>query len=91
MDRDINFADKTFEEKVRLNLIEFAEYLLDAFFLPLKASTQKTPKPSPKCRLAVERVQGRAQGYAGTLGRVSALRNTCLIVTLCLLVECDNW
>jgi hypothetical protein len=45
----------------------------------VKASTKKTPQPSPAYHSAVERVQGGVPGFAGTLDRVSTLRGACLI------------
>lgn len=46
----------------------------------MKASTRRTPQPSPAFRSAVERVQaGGVQGFIGTPDRVSALRGACLI------------
>ncbi|KAK4155758.1 hypothetical protein C8A00DRAFT_41683 [Chaetomidium leptoderma] len=57
------------------------EYLLDNFFLPLKASTKKTPQPSPADHSAVQRTHGAGlpQGLAGTPERLSALRGACLV------------
>ncbi|KAF2461461.1 hypothetical protein BDY21DRAFT_383481 [Lineolata rhizophorae] len=78
-DRDIDFADKTLEEKVHSDLIEFAEYLLDTFFLPLKASANKNPQPSPVYHTVVKNGQGGARKYTGTEARVSTLRRSCLI------------
>lgn len=46
----------------------------------MKASTRRTPQPSPAFHSAVERVQaGGVQGFTGTPDRVSALRGACLI------------
>lgn len=67
-------------EDLRSPFFAFADYLLDNFFLPLKASTRRTPQPSPAFHSAVERVQaGGVQGFTGTPDRVSALRGACLI------------
>ncbi|KAI3326742.1 hypothetical protein HD806DRAFT_520481 [Xylariaceae sp. AK1471] len=57
----------------------FASYLLDNFFLPIGASTKKTPQPSPAYHSAVEQVQGGAQGFVGTPDRLSRLRGACLV------------
>ncbi|OAA53613.1 hypothetical protein SPI_09320 [Niveomyces insectorum RCEF 264] len=61
----------------------FAEYLMDHFFLPLKASTAQTPQPSPAYHSAVIRAQGAGPqafgGIPGTPERLSALRGTCLV------------
>lgn len=46
----------------------------------MKASTKRTPQPSPAFHSAVQRVQGGdAEAFAGTPDRVSALRGACLI------------
>ncbi|KAI1424058.1 hypothetical protein F5Y12DRAFT_754595 [Xylaria sp. FL1777] len=66
-------------ENLRSLFFGFASYLLDNFFLPIKASTKKTPQPSPAYHSAVERVQGGAQGFVGTPDRLSQLRGACLV------------
>ncbi|KAK5635642.1 hypothetical protein RRF57_011354 [Xylaria bambusicola] len=67
-------------EDLRSPFFAFADYLLDNFFLPLKASTRRTPQPSPAFHSAIERVQaGGVQDFTGTPDRVSALRGACLI------------
>ncbi|KAI1660597.1 hypothetical protein F4813DRAFT_298679, partial [Daldinia decipiens] len=76
---DIGFGDKDFEEELRSSLLRFADYLLDNFFLPLKASAKKTPQPSPAYHSAVEKAQGGPQQFPGTPDRVSSLRGACLI------------
>ncbi|KAI0870105.1 hypothetical protein GGS24DRAFT_493251 [Hypoxylon argillaceum] len=65
-------------EDVRLNFLNFAEHLFDNFFLPMKASTKKTPQPSPALHSAVLKAQG-GQQYVGTGSRLSVLRRDCLI------------
>ncbi|KPM42283.1 hypothetical protein AK830_g4280 [Neonectria ditissima] len=73
-EEDIDFED------LRSPFFGFADYLLDNFFLPLKASTKRTPQPSPAYHSAVQRAQGGDfQGFSGTPDRVSALRGACLI------------
>ncbi|OAA63380.1 hypothetical protein SPI_03543 [Niveomyces insectorum RCEF 264] len=58
----------------------FAEYLMDNFFLPLKASTRRTPQPSPAYHSAVIRAQGNeAPTFVGTPDRLSSLRGACLV------------
>ncbi|OAA63445.1 hypothetical protein SPI_03608 [Niveomyces insectorum RCEF 264] len=58
----------------------FAEYLMDHFFLPLKASTRRTPQPSPAYHSAVLRAQGTEPTvFVGTPDRLSALRGACLV------------
>ncbi|KAL2017090.1 hypothetical protein VTK56DRAFT_2613 [Thermocarpiscus australiensis] len=67
-------------ESLRSNFLGFADYLLDNFFLPLKASTKRTPQPSPAYHSAVERLQGGGQqDFVGTADRISALRGACLV------------
>ncbi|POR39343.1 Uncharacterized protein TPAR_00459 [Tolypocladium paradoxum] len=46
-DENVDFTDTQLEEETHSNLNGFSEYLFDNFFLPLKASTKKTPQPSP--------------------------------------------
>ncbi|KAF2458290.1 hypothetical protein BDY21DRAFT_284527 [Lineolata rhizophorae] len=78
-DEDIDFTDKNLEDEVHSTLIGFADYLVDNFFLPLKASTRKTPQPSPIHHSAVQGAQGGTQEFTGTPARISALRGSCLI------------
>ncbi|KAI0420365.1 hypothetical protein F5X98DRAFT_331917 [Xylaria grammica] len=66
-------------EDLRSLFFGFASYLLDNFFLPIKASTQKTPQPSPACHSAVERAEGGGQGVVGIPDRLSQLRGDCLV------------
>lgn len=65
-------------EEIRSPFFGFADYLMDNFFLPLKASTKKTPQPSPAYDSAIKRAQ-EGSPFAGTLNRVSALRGACLV------------
>ncbi|SCO90097.1 uncharacterized protein FRV6_14225 [Fusarium oxysporum] len=51
----IDLGDADLEAELRTSLFNFAEYLFDNFFLPLKASTKKTPQPSPATHSAVQR------------------------------------
>ncbi|PHH73972.1 hypothetical protein CDD83_4640 [Cordyceps sp. RAO-2017] len=75
----VNFDQESLAVEFGSALFNFAEYLLDNFFLPLKASAKKTPQPSPACHSAVQRVQGGAPEFAGTPDRVSVLRGACLV------------
>ncbi|KAH6640148.1 hypothetical protein F5144DRAFT_618018 [Chaetomium tenue] len=79
-DLDLDFGNEAVEADLRSSLIGFAEYLIDNFFLPLKASTKKTPQPSPAYHSAVMKAQGIGlpQGLVGTPERLSALRGACL-------------
>ncbi|KAK1827291.1 hypothetical protein QBC39DRAFT_178961 [Podospora conica] len=64
-------------------LSDFADYLLNHFFLPLRALTNKTPQPSPVYSAVIQRTQGREErinSFPGTPeARVSQLRGTCLV------------
>ncbi|CAK7213502.1 hypothetical protein SCUCBS95973_001815 [Sporothrix curviconia] len=80
---DLAAADTTlnFEELAPL-FSAFAEYLMDNFFLPLKASTTKTPQPSPGIHSAVLRARGvtdNTEAYVGTEERLATMRAECLI------------
>ncbi|KAI1181981.1 hypothetical protein F5B17DRAFT_225140 [Nemania serpens] len=67
-------------EDVRSKFFDFGDYLFNNFFLPVKASTKKTPQPSPALHSAVQEAQGRGgQQYVGTGPRLSILRRDCLI------------
>ncbi|KAI5861110.1 hypothetical protein GGS23DRAFT_612060 [Durotheca rogersii] len=74
---DVIFGDG--EEELRQDMIGFAEYLMDNFFLPLKAAANQTPQPSPACHSAVLMVQGSCQDYTTTPTRIAALRGTTLV------------
>ncbi|KAI1360322.1 hypothetical protein F5Y08DRAFT_51778 [Xylaria arbuscula] len=65
-------------ETFRPSVFDFADYLLQHFFYPLKAEGKKTPQPSPVFRSAIDRVQA-GHSFAGTPERLSALRGACLI------------
>ncbi|KAK7394090.1 hypothetical protein QQX98_013128 [Neonectria punicea] len=79
-DEDINIdlGDADRRARLRDSLFDFAEYLFENFFLPLKACTKKTPQPSPAAHSAIQRVQGEGHAFSGTPERVSALRAACL-------------
>ncbi|KAI0443156.1 hypothetical protein F4803DRAFT_333530 [Xylaria telfairii] len=65
-------------ETFRSSVFDFAEYLMEHFFTPLKASSKKTPQPSPVFRSAIGRVQA-GHSFVGTPERLSALRGACLV------------
>ncbi|KAL7623277.1 hypothetical protein AAE478_006958 [Parahypoxylon ruwenzoriense] len=70
----VNFED------IRSKFFDFGEYLFNNFFLPVKASANKTPQPSPALHSAVRGAQGQGgQQYVGTGSRLSTLRRDCLI------------
>ncbi|KAK0655416.1 hypothetical protein B0T16DRAFT_396876 [Cercophora newfieldiana] len=77
IDLDDNLA--SFRELV----FSFADHLIYHFFLPLRASTGKTPQPTPTYHIAVQQVQTheeqqRMQDFVGTPERLGALRGLCL-------------
>ncbi|EQL29810.1 hypothetical protein BDFG_07621 [Blastomyces dermatitidis ATCC 26199] len=78
-EEDIDFDDEGLENQLGKNLITFADFLLDNFFLPLKASGQHTPQPSPAHLSAIQRAQGGMHEFTGTPDRISVLRGSCLI------------
>ncbi|KIH87477.1 hypothetical protein SPBR_05011 [Sporothrix brasiliensis 5110] len=66
--------------ELRPLFVGFADYLMDNFFLPLKASTRRTPQPSPAYHSAVLRAQGvETPAFVGTPERLSSLRGACLV------------
>ncbi|OAX80255.1 hypothetical protein ACJ72_05415 [Emergomyces africanus] len=67
------------ENQLSENLTSFADFLLDNFFIPLKASGQRTSQPSPAHLSAIQRAQGRYHEYLPTPDRISFLRGVCLI------------
>ncbi|PGH01047.1 hypothetical protein GX51_05484 [Blastomyces parvus] len=75
----INFSDEDVADNLRERLMEFADFLLDNFFTPLKAAGLHTPQPSPAPLSAVQRAIGGEQEYVGTPDRLSTLRGACLI------------
>ncbi|RSL71270.1 hypothetical protein CEP53_001527 [Fusarium sp. AF-6] len=76
---DIDFDDSTHRAELQAGLDEFADYLVDNFFLPLKASTKKTPQPTPASHSAVMRTQRQGHVFSGTPERIASLRGACLI------------
>ncbi|OAA63288.1 Ankyrin repeat-containing domain protein [Niveomyces insectorum RCEF 264] len=80
LDLTVDVANLNFDELLPL-FSAFAEYLMDHFFFPLKASTRKTPQPSPAIHSAVLRAQGatdRVNAYIGTEERLATIRAQCL-------------
>ncbi|KAF4979686.1 hypothetical protein FZEAL_4145 [Fusarium zealandicum] len=78
-EEDINFEDVTYRLEMQSHLYEFADYLIDNFFLPLKASTKKTPQPTPSSHSAVAKTQRQGHVFSGTPERLASLRGACLI------------
>ncbi|KAL8420514.1 hypothetical protein RB594_003345 [Gaeumannomyces avenae] len=81
IDSDIDFSDPQVKARLCQSVDDFADYLMDSFFLPLKAASNRTPQPSPITHSAVQRAQGAAlhQSGVGTPDRVSTLRGTCFV------------
>ncbi|EFW15964.1 conserved hypothetical protein [Coccidioides posadasii str. Silveira] len=55
-------------------LEEFADYMVTQFFLPFRASSIKTPQPTPTMLSSIE-----ASTATGTKQRISDLRHDCLV------------
>ncbi|QSS65890.1 hypothetical protein I7I51_06741 [Histoplasma capsulatum] len=70
---DINTDDS----QIRQKFIDFADMLLEQFFVPLKANGKITPQPSPAQLSAMQSVRSPHE-ISGTLDRVSYLRALCL-------------
>lgn len=77
-----NFADYLFDNFFSPCAL-FPPALLLILFVPnqclVKASTRKTPQPTPATHSAVLRTQSESQRFLGTQQRLSALRGSCLI------------
>ncbi|KAH7308671.1 hypothetical protein B0I35DRAFT_515748 [Stachybotrys elegans] len=78
-DKIIDMSNVGLEAKLHLSLLNFADYLFDNFFLPLKASSGKTLQPSPTVHSAAQGTQPEGQFSDGEEARVAALRGSCLI------------
>ncbi|KAK0736708.1 hypothetical protein B0T21DRAFT_411856 [Apiosordaria backusii] len=82
-DDNVNLSDDSAVADFREAVFGFAEFLMANFFLPLRATTNKTPQPSPIYHAAVQQAQTqddqqRIQDFVGTPERLSALRGSCL-------------
>ncbi|KAF0641341.1 hypothetical protein FPSE5266_06725 [Fusarium pseudograminearum] len=75
MDQVIDLDDETVQETIRLALNAFADFLIDNFFLPLKAAGSKTSQPSPA---ASSRITSK-HPIIGSIERVASLRRDCLV------------
>ncbi|KAK0705604.1 hypothetical protein B0H67DRAFT_604372 [Lasiosphaeris hirsuta] len=83
LDESVDLSDDSVVADFREPLFGFADFLVNNFFLPLRAATNKTPQPSPVYHAAVQQAQAqeeqqRIQDFVGTPERLSALRGTCL-------------
>ncbi|KAL8380599.1 hypothetical protein RB595_005055 [Gaeumannomyces hyphopodioides] len=72
-DSDVDFANPEVKERLCKSVDAFAEYLMDNFFLPLKAVSSKTPQPTSIASSDLP------QAVVGTPERLSTLRGTCLV------------
>ncbi|UZP37066.1 hypothetical protein NXS19_004882 [Fusarium pseudograminearum] len=75
-DDNVDFGDA---DELKTRLYEFADYLIDNFFLPLKASTKKTPQPTPASHSAIMKTQRQDHVFSGTPERLASLRGACLL------------
>ncbi|CAH0023472.1 unnamed protein product [Clonostachys rhizophaga] len=75
----IDLSNPNTEAALRDSIHNFADYLFENFFLPLKASARKTPQPSPASHSAVLSILQEPHTFLGTPDRVAALRGACLI------------
>ncbi|EFR04059.1 hypothetical protein MGYG_07065 [Nannizzia gypsea CBS 118893] len=73
-DEDIDLNDSGLVQ----SFIEFADMLLDQFFIPLRASGRKTPQRTPAQISATRSIQSPHE-IAGLAERLSYLRSLCLI------------
>ncbi|TQV90239.1 HNH endonuclease domain-containing protein [Cordyceps javanica] len=72
----IDLSDNEQAEALRARVAGFAGYLVDNFFLPLRASTARTPQPTPHYRSAT--LRSSSHDFVGTPERLSTLRGDCL-------------
>ncbi|EXM13778.1 hypothetical protein V3481_017334 [Fusarium oxysporum f. sp. vasinfectum] len=75
IDEVIDLDDEAVEEEIRLALNAFADFLVDNFFLPLKAAGSKTPQPSPATSSRIT----STRPVVGSVERVASLRRDCLV------------
>ncbi|TWU70658.1 hypothetical protein ED733_001429 [Metarhizium rileyi] len=75
---DVDFSNEETEKRLLGKLIGFTDYLVDNFFLPLKASTKRTLQPSPAYHSATQSTRAGDQTFVGTIGRLKTLRGDCL-------------
>ncbi|GBF66797.1 hypothetical protein TMEN_9518 [Trichophyton mentagrophytes] len=72
---DIGTWEPAARNDVASALEEFAHYMITQFFLPLRASSVKTPQPTPTSSLSTI----QASTPTSTKRRISALRHDCLV------------
>ncbi|EGE06680.1 hypothetical protein TEQG_05674 [Trichophyton equinum CBS 127.97] len=72
---DIGTWEPAARNDVTSALEEFSHYMITQFFLPLRASSAKTPQPTPTSSLSTI----QASTPTSTKRRISALRHDCLV------------
>ncbi|OAA37386.1 hypothetical protein NOR_07085 [Metarhizium rileyi] len=75
---NIDFSIKETEELILAKLSGFADYLIDNFFLPLKASTKRTSQLLPAYHSATQSTRAGGHSFIGTVARLKTLRGDCL-------------
>lgn len=77
---NVDLYDQETCERLGTAVSHFADYLFKNFFLPLRASSGKTPQLSPAIHSAIQRAQGgSARFFTGTPEREAGLRRDCLV------------
>ncbi|OAL62626.1 hypothetical protein A7C99_5008 [Trichophyton rubrum] len=71
---DFSTWDQNQKEDVNRASEKFAEYIVENFLLPLRASSAKTPQPTPSSLSSIQ-----PSTPTGTTQRVSILRQNCLV------------
>ncbi|KAH7204868.1 uncharacterized protein BKA55DRAFT_291464 [Fusarium redolens] len=75
IDEVFDLNDETKKNKILSALNTFADFLVDNFFLPLKAAGNKTPQPSPAANSRIT----STRPVVGSVERVASLRRDCLV------------
>ncbi|KAH6641631.1 hypothetical protein F5144DRAFT_140885 [Chaetomium tenue] len=71
-------VESDLDEKAQARFLGFADYLLNNFFLPIKASARKTYQPPPEFHYDTPSPQD-GNSFVETPDRLSALNDACLI------------
>lgn len=71
----VDFSHEKHTETLRSRVAGFAEHLVNNFFMPLRASTARTPQPTPHYRSAT--LTSSSRDFIGTPERLSTLRGDC--------------
>ncbi|KAA8641540.1 HNH endonuclease signature motif containing protein [Aspergillus tanneri] len=70
---DFSLWNSTRKDEAAAAMDKFAQYMIDNFFMPLRASSVKTPQPTPAS------LSSKQSTPTGTRNRVSRLRQACLL------------